>query len=258
MKKIISLLTAVSVLTIMLVGCSGKKDELVGTWKADSVEVDGTRYTISELESMGDNSLNDSQIVIKEGGKAYVADGNNGDIVDWNKTDTGVKIGEQDCTVVDEMICLKHGEGKVFFKKISDSQEIGVSQTDKSNNSSSSEQSESKSVTVKASPDKYTWYIKNYVGKNCASIGRTNIDGERIDEYGDAEIKLIITSQDGTFVDPDDEEALKKYVVTVQNIAPNTELKLTYAKSDSGKEYSFLETQSIEEIELTVKPVGGK
>lgn len=82
MKKIISLLTAVSVLTIMLVGCSGKKDELVGTWKADSVEVDGTRYTISELEAMGDNSLNDSQIVIKEGGKAYVADGNNGDIVD--------------------------------------------------------------------------------------------------------------------------------------------------------------------------------
>lgn len=106
--------------------------------------------------------------------------------------------------------------------------------------------------------DKYTWYIKNYVGKNCASIGRTNIDGERVDEYGDAEIKLIITSQDGTFVDPDDEEALKKYVVTAQNIAPNTELKLTYAKSDSGKEYSFLETQSIEEIELTVKPVGGK
>ena len=72
MKKIISLLTAVSVLTIMLVGCSGKKDELVGTWKADSVEVDGTRYTISELEAMGDNSLNDSQIVIKEGGKASV------------------------------------------------------------------------------------------------------------------------------------------------------------------------------------------
>ena len=36
-------------------------------------------------------------------------------------------------------------------------------------------------ITIKDSPDKYTWYIKNYVGKNCASIGYTSMGGDRMD-----------------------------------------------------------------------------
>ena len=40
------------------------------------------------------------------------------------------------------------------------------------------------SVTIKQSPDKYTWYIRNYVGKNCASFGYTSMGGDRMDHYG--------------------------------------------------------------------------
>ena len=38
-----------------------------------------------------------------------------------------------------------------------------------------SKQPTDESITIKNSPDKYTWYIKNYVGKNCASIGYTSM-----------------------------------------------------------------------------------
>lgn len=258
MKKIISLLAVVTVLMLALVGCSGKKDELLGTWKADSVEMDGTKYTISELAAMGDDSLSESQIVIKDGGKAYVADGGSGDIVDWSRTESGVKIGEQTCTFVDEMLCLEYGESKVLFKKISDSQEIGALQTDKITETVTNEKTSTTSATVRVSPDKYTWYIKNYVGKNCASVGYTSMGGDRMDKYGDAPVKLIFTSEDGAYIDPEDKDSLKNYVVTAQNIAPDTEMKLTYKKSDDGKEYGLIETQSIEEIELTVKPIGNK
>ena len=43
---------------------------------------------------------------------------------------------------------------------------------------------ETPAITIKESPDKYTWYIKNYVGKNCASIGYTSMGGDRMDSYG--------------------------------------------------------------------------
>ncbi len=43
-----------------------------------------------------------------------------------------------------------------------------------------SKQPTDESITIKDSPDKYTWYIKNYVGKNCASIGYTSMGGDRM------------------------------------------------------------------------------
>ena len=33
-------------------------------------------------------------------------------------------------------------------------------------------------VEVKQSPDKYTWYIKDYVGKNVAAFGYTSMGGK--------------------------------------------------------------------------------
>ncbi len=38
-------------------------------------------------------------------------------------------------------------------------------------------------VAVKASPGKYTWYMRNYVDKNVASFGYTSWGGDRMDEY---------------------------------------------------------------------------
>lgn len=115
----------------------------------------------------------------------------------------------------------------------------------------------SATVTIKESPDKYTWYIKNYVGKNCASIGYTSLGGDRLDSYGAGLIELIFITPDGTYLDITSDDALKGYVVTGQNIAPNTELKLTFDKDSDGNEYdNLVNTQSFEEIVLSVKKVG--
>lgn len=266
MKKVISLLLAIMMIAVVLAGCDGKTDKLVGTWKAASVELDGTKYTISELEAMGDDSMSEAQIVIKEGGKAYVADGNDGDIVDWVKTETGVKIGEQECTIVDGMICLEYREGKVYFKKVSDSQTIGAVQDSDSAQENQDTQTEStigdfdqtdSSVTIKNSPDKYTWYIKNYVGKNCASFGYTSMGGDRMDHYGAGYIELVLITPDGTYIDIETDDDLKQYVVTAQNYAPNTELKYVFDTDEDGNEYdNLVQSQSIEEIVLCVKKVG--
>ena len=109
MKRAISLLLAIVMMTIALAGCGKKTDKFIGTWKVDSVEIDGAKFTVSELKAMGDDSMCAAQIVIKTGGKAYVAecDDGTGDVVDWQETDTGIQIGEQNCTIVDGMICLK-------------------------------------------------------------------------------------------------------------------------------------------------------
>lgn len=107
---------------------------------------------------------------------------------------------------------------------------------------------------IKPSSDKYTWYIADYVGRNLASCGYTSMGGDLMHKYGAGIIELIIVADDGSYVDPEDAEALKNYVVTGQNISPNTELKLTFDKDSAGVEYdNIVESQNIEEIELYVK-----
>ena len=111
-------------------------------------------------------------------------------------------------------------------------------------------------VVINPSPDKYTHYIVDYSGRNLASCGYVSMMGKLTDAYGDAYIELVIVTQDGTFVGPEDAESLKNYVVTSQNIAPNTELKLTFDKDENGKEYdNLVQSQNIEEIELYVSRV---
>lgn len=114
-------------------------------------------------------------------------------------------------------------------------------------------------VTVKSSPDKYTWYIKDYVGKNCASLGYTSMGGDRMDKYGAAIVKLIFVTEDGSYVDYETADTLKGYVVTGQNISPNSEMKLTFEKDSEGEEYdNLVDSQSYEEIVLSVAKVGSK
>lgn len=107
--------------------------------------------------------------------------------------------------------------------------------------------------------DKYTQYIKNYVGKNCASIGYTSLSQKRMDKYGAGLLQLVFVTADGTYVDIEDEEAMKEYVVIGQSLMPNTELKLSYQKDDEGNEYdNLVDWQSCEEIVLAVKAVGAE
>lgn len=112
-------------------------------------------------------------------------------------------------------------------------------------------------IAIKASPDKYTWYMRNYVGKNVASFGYTSLGGNRMDAYGAGYIKLNFIADDGAYIDPENYDLLKQYVVTRQDVAPNTEIRLTFMKDSKGKEYSNLvQSQNYESITLHVHKLG--
>lgn len=111
---------------------------------------------------------------------------------------------------------------------------------------------------VNASPDKYTWYVQDYVGRNAAGFGYTSLGGDRLEKYGAGYLEFIFVTQDGTLIDIEDEAMLQKYIVTGQNIAPNTEMKYIYQTDSKGNEYSnLIEFQSIHLIDLTVRRIDG-
>ena len=111
-------------------------------------------------------------------------------------------------------------------------------------------------VQIKESPDKYTAYIKDYVSRNCATIGYESLGGDRNDYVGRGYIHLVMVTESGEYPGISDEE-LKNYYVVSQSLEPNTEVKFTFQKDSEGKEYENLtEWQSVEEIVLKVKPVG--
>lgn len=119
------------------------------------------------------------------------------------------------------------------------------------------------SVVIKQSPDKYTWYVKNYVGMNAASVGYTALDGSRRDAYGSGTLKVVFRTNDGAYVpyDTDDESGeesneLKGYKVIGQDLAPNTEIKYTFQVDDEGNEYeNLVDCQNYDEVVLAVAPV---
>lgn len=115
------------------------------------------------------------------------------------------------------------------------------------------------SFSLNPSPDKYTQYVDNYVGRNAASIGYTSLGGDRLVEIGEGLLDITFVTADGSYVGPDNEDDLKNYAVVAQSIAPNTEVKLEFEKDSDGEEYDNLVAfQSYEKIDLLVKKVGDK
>lgn len=113
-------------------------------------------------------------------------------------------------------------------------------------------------IAVNASPDKYTWYVQDYVGRNAAGFGYTSLGGDRLEKYGAGFLEFVFVAEDGMFIDIEDEAQLQQYIVTGQNIAPNTEMKYVFKTDSSGKEYSnLIEFQSIRYIDLTVRRMDG-
>ena len=113
------------------------------------------------------------------------------------------------------------------------------------------------SEPIKPSPDKYTWYVKDYRGMNAASVGYTALDELRHDRYGSGTVGIVYVSADGAYINPTDEESLKQYVVYDQNLKPNTEIKLEFLKQEDGTEYdNLVASESQEEIVLAVKKIG--
>jgi len=113
-------------------------------------------------------------------------------------------------------------------------------------------------VPVNASPDKYTWYIQDYVGRNAAGFGYTSLGGNRLERYGAGYLEFVFVTEDGLYLDIEDEQQLQQYIVTGQNIEPNTEMKLVFQTDSNGKEYSnLIDWQSIRYIDLTAKRMDG-
>lgn len=114
----------------------------------------------------------------------------------------------------------------------------------------------SQQIAINQSPDKYTWYIKNYVGMNLANVGYVSLGGDLRDSYGAANIKVVPVSVDGSYVDASNAEALKEYVVISQNLKPNTEIKLEFDLDENGEEYDNLVSfSSSDDIVLLVRKV---
>ena len=271
MKKGISILLIIAMIAIALTGCGEGGSKLTGTWVVDSVELDGAKFSVSELEAMGwDDGMSETFMVLKDGGKAYISeDGDDGAIIDWYETTDGkILLDGEAYTIVDGLIRIEIDDDEIlYFRKSSDSQTI-TQQDEETTEAAVFNETEpietvSKetvpvdSVTIKQSPDKYTWYIKNYVGKNCASFGYTSLGGKRMDHYGAGYIELVLVTPDGAYIDIETDDDLKQYVVTAQNLAPNTELKYIFDKDSDGNEYdSLISWQSCEEIVLCVKKIG--
>lgn len=108
-------------------------------------------------------------------------------------------------------------------------------------------------TTINVSPDRYTAYIYDYVGRTLAQCGYVSMAGKLMQQYGSAYVHLAVYAEDGSYVDIQDADTLKNYVVTRQSISPNIELKMVYSKDSDGNEYdNLIDTQNIEEIELYV------
>ena len=240
MKKLFVLLLALLLVTL-LAACGGKNEKFEGTWKVFSIN-ELKKSTNEDLSSLYED-LKDFYLILKD------------DSGDWLKSDNNdsIIIGAQKCEIVDKMICLDFDGNKVYLKKSSNSQEIPDEDSEDASTDLSSE-NKSDTIEIKQSPDKYTWYIKNYVGKNCAAIGDWwTIGGYIHDSYGEGSIKIHVFAEDGSIVDS---ETAKEYDVVRQSIAPNTELKYTFQMNEDGTESKyFIESQNIEEIEVYVKRI---
>lgn len=102
-----------------------KEETLSGTWEPVKAEVEGSIFTIDELENMGDNSLDGFILILKDGGKAYVKDQQSEGIIDWKKNgEKSVAIGVKEMTIENNCIILENNGVKLFLEKTSDSQEI--------------------------------------------------------------------------------------------------------------------------------------
>lgn len=111
-------------------------------------------------------------------------------------------------------------------------------------------------VVVKKSTDKSIEYVKNYVGRNADDIGYQAMNGNFLEKYGEALVQIVFLTESGEQVNSDNRS---EFVITKQNVDPNTEINLTFKKDKDGKEYdSLIDTQSIDEIELTAKRIKEK
>lgn len=249
MKRAISLLLVIVMTTIALAGCDSKSENPAGNANSkqptdESITIKNSpdkytwyikNYVGKNCASIGYTSMGGDRM--DHYGAGYielVMVTPDGAYIDIETDEAGNEYENlvQSQNIEEIVLCVK---------KVGSSEETSLGLTE-----------------ITPSPDKYTWYIRDYSGRNLASCGYLSMGGDRMDHYGAGYIKFVIVSDDGSFIDPEDTELLKNYVITGQSVSPNTELKYVFSTDSEGNEYdSLVQSQNIEEIEITVKPVGG-
>ena len=100
-----------------------------------------------------------------------------------------------------------------------------------------------KAIKVREDLDKYTRYLRNYVGMNLANVGKESTNSSDVQ------------TDDGEFVDVSSMEVRKGYYVVSQDPAPDTEVKFTYEVGSDGKE--VYKTKTVNNVKLHVAKVPG-
>lgn len=84
-------------------------------------------------------------------------------------------------------------------------------------------------IAVEESPNKATYFVRDYSGRNLASCGAySSFYGDFRDDYGAGQITLNIVCDDGTYFHLDRIEQLREYVIIGQGTPPNTEVQFTF------------------------------
>lgn len=176
-------------------------------------------------------------------------------LVGCSSGDQTAESSEENTTVAEDLQDVAN-DLKETGEEIKDTFTQAISDAFGGNSSDKGEESEHTFVQIKESTDKYTAYIKDYVSRNCASVGYLSLGGDRNDHVGKGYIHLAMVTETGEFPGLSDED-LKNYYVVAQSLEPNTEVKYTYQKNSEGEEYdNLIEWQSVDEIVLKVKLVG--
>ncbi len=125
MKKILAVCMSIAIL-FTFAACKIEKNskDYSGTWEADYVEYEGSKFTLKEWENLEGEDLSGFCAILKSGGKAYVYDDGYEGLVNWLNTEDSIMIGEKKGAVVDGKIYLYYNGNKLYLKKTSDNQEI--------------------------------------------------------------------------------------------------------------------------------------
>ena len=172
MKKALTFLLAM-IMIISLTACSANSNNFEGTWKVDSIEYEGSKFSVEELKNSTNKDLSslyegltDFYLILKESGEAYLYVDGYGDSGDWSKSDddNSIMIGVQECEIVDKMICFDFGDNKVYLKKSSNSQEIPKKDDENSSKDDNSNDKTTSTESVKSSTDDAEWkqFLKDY------------------------------------------------------------------------------------------------
>lgn len=162
MKKFLSTALALfmALATALSLSACGKKgkDGFCGTWMISFVEYEGSKFTVEEWKSTEDEDLSEFRIVFKDGGKAYIYDGEYGDLVNWMESGDSIMIGDEKGTVDDGMIRFDYYGNTICLKKVSDSQTIPAEGSDEAEEDAiSSEEDSAESEVEDTAADNAEW-----------------------------------------------------------------------------------------------------